>query len=130
MYHVRNEPIHAVLLTLSFPYELVVGLLTPVTRATLDEMCSVSRRVHREDSTDDSTVTGVVHDLAHSLNERSVGDAPETVASEQAIEVNAIDAGRARRRADAARVVLEQRGEVSALEPRGPLVARLLERAR
>src|SRR5262245_17644547 len=60
VYHVRNEPIHAVLLTLSFPYELVVGLLTPVTRATLDEMCSVSRRVHREDSTDDSTVTGVV----------------------------------------------------------------------
>src|SRR5678816_1639335 len=69
VYHVRNEPIHALLLTRTFPHELVVGLLTPVTRATLDEMCSVSRRVHREDSTDDSTANCVLRDIAHSLRE-------------------------------------------------------------
>ena len=55
--------------------------------------------------------------------------ATEAMAREQTIEVNAVDAGGARCGANTPGVVFEQCGEVRALEPRGPFVARLLERA-
>src|SRR3954471_6042413 len=63
------------------------------------------------------------------LRGRAVATA-QAVTREQPVQVHAVDAGRPRGGADVAAVLGEQGREVGALEGRGPVVARLLERTR
>src|ERR1041384_5850626 len=61
-----------------------------------------------------------------SFRERYTGLLAQAGAAEQAIEVHAVDPGRARGCADVAAVGGQQRGEVAALEQLDPASARIL----